>query len=543
MNATQNLALYCASAVLEEFPIGDYTPPLPVSLLPCKPAFFTKVRCQAPGERALNTGGVLVATVEPWRKLTYINMWLLEKFDEATQQAFANSMRVPTWDLQVPDFDPKSRSLVTMAAGPQFMIPPNHLPIPEGIQGVREWVYHLPLRTAERIMKLINNNSHDWVLDINQTTNQLSHMYTTCAWGLRSHSVHSEPTSAPSRITAHLLFVIQSPWLLSSTDFKVFCERSMYRHHAIKDPKTGKVEVTQLDYVDKLWATIYDDCVRGNTHYFVLTTYNEWAFGAFSRGWTTAWITPPKPYDAGSATAPGPTILQSLLFWMHSAQQFSFAERGITNGEHARDIQMEDTLPTPVSASRETSPTELDFASETDDNTLDKGWLNEMRTSTREIKDMKGAPRLSANGSWVIPEVWEDMEPPNLPPKRTRPLDPNSIEDNWEATNGWRHKRQRPIDEHVTTRRPRQGTQRNHMSPSSIQANSSFSKSASPTSTCVLPGRFPSDASSVDSQTSESSLARIFWSRAFMSMRSTLAEVLNRLTRMREAEERRATIA
>ncbi|KAG8697246.1 hypothetical protein FRC09_007980, partial [Ceratobasidium sp. 395] len=126
---------------------------------------------------------------------------------------------------------------------------------------------------------------------------------------------------------------------------------------------------------------------------------------------------------------------------------------------------------------------------------------------------------------------------------RTRPLDPNSIEDNWEAMDGWRHKRQRPIDEHVTTRRPRQGTQRNHMSPSSIQANSSFSKSASPTSTCALPGRFPSDASSVDSQTSESSLARIFWSRAFMSMRSTLAEVLNRLTRMREAEERRATIA
>jgi hypothetical protein len=63
-------------------------------------------------------------------------------------------MRVPTWDLRVPDFDPKSRSIVTMAAGPQFIIPPNHLPLPEGIQGVREWVYHLPLRTAEVSSKL-----------------------------------------------------------------------------------------------------------------------------------------------------------------------------------------------------------------------------------------------------------------------------------------------------------------------------------------------------------------------------------------------------
>ncbi|KAG8746590.1 hypothetical protein FRC10_004442 [Ceratobasidium sp. 414] len=41
-------------------------------------------------------------------------------------------------------------------------------------------------------------------------------------------------------------------------DFKMFCERSMYRHYAKKDPKTGRVEVTQLDYVDKLWATVRD---------------------------------------------------------------------------------------------------------------------------------------------------------------------------------------------------------------------------------------------------------------------------------------------
>ncbi|QRV86487.1 hypothetical protein RhiJN_14505 [Ceratobasidium sp. AG-Ba] len=388
MNATQNLALYCASAVLEEFPTGDYSPPLP-----------------APGERASNTGSTLTTTVEPWRKLMYINMWLLEKFDQATQEAFANSMRVPTWDLQVPDFDPKTRSLVTMAAGPQFVIPPNHLPLPEGIQGVREWVYHLPLRTAERIMKLINKDSRDWALDINQSTSQLSHVYTTCAWGLRRHPSRAGASDARSRIATHLLFVVQSPWLLSPVDFTMFCERSMYRHYAKKDPKTGKLEVTQLDYVDKLWATIYDDCVRGNTHYFVLTTYNQWAFGAFSRGWTTAWVTPPKPYNAGNASAPGPTILQSLLFWMHSAQQFSLSEQSTTRQERTRDVRSDEGLPTPISPTRERSPSELDFESETDDNTLDKGWLNEMRTNVREIKDLKGAATVSVNRSWIIPEV------------------------------------------------------------------------------------------------------------------------------------------
>lgn len=75
-------------------------------------------------------------------------------------------------------------------------------------------------------MKLINEESQDWLLDVNQTSNQLSHLYTTCAWGSRSR--HPEPQlNTPSKINTHLLFVIQSPWLLSPADFKLFCERSM----------------------------------------------------------------------------------------------------------------------------------------------------------------------------------------------------------------------------------------------------------------------------------------------------------------------------
>ncbi|CCO26310.1 hypothetical protein BN14_00330 [Rhizoctonia solani AG-1 IB] len=68
MNATQNLALYCASAILEDLPAGDYAPPLPHT-----------------NEQSCNNKYTLAAAVEPWRKLTYINMWQQEKFDEATQ--------------------------------------------------------------------------------------------------------------------------------------------------------------------------------------------------------------------------------------------------------------------------------------------------------------------------------------------------------------------------------------------------------------------------------------------------------------------------
>ncbi|KAJ1310114.1 hypothetical protein OPQ81_006861 [Rhizoctonia solani] len=514
MNATQNLALYCASAILEDLPPGDYAPPLPDT-----------------NERSMNYTSTLAATVEPWRKLTYINMWQLDKFDEATQHAFANTMNVPTWDLRVPEFDPTTRSIATMAGGRQFITPPNYLPSPEGVQGIREWVYHLPLRTAERVMSLVNRNSEIWYLDINQASNQFSHLYASCAWGPRLDRVIPGSTSTSRRVMPNLLFVIQSPWLLNPEDFRMFCERSMYRHYATKDPKTGKVKATELNYVDKLWATIYDDCVRGGTHYFILTTYNEWAFGAFSRGWTTAWITPPKPHNTGSPTVPGPTILQSILFWMHSAQHFYFDSYGVTKSPSFGE---ESGLPTPVTpTSKHSRPpsltpseSELDLASETDDNTLDKGWLDEMRTSVREIKVLKGAKKLGQemSGSWVIPEIWEDMEPPKIPPKRALCIVDVDDDDSDPEQNGWYYKRQRTInDEYVTNRRlPRTARSphgpANTVSPpdiSSTQANTSVSSTRTG-KTRKLPGGLPSNSGSPSTWSpwfSEGAFRRILRSR------------------------------
>ncbi|KAG8762892.1 hypothetical protein FRC11_007295 [Ceratobasidium sp. 423] len=402
-------------------------------------------------------------------------------------------------------------------------------------------------------MALINRTSEGWCLDVNLASNQFSHLYASCAWGPRLDQDVPGSTSTSRRVMPNLLFVVQSPWLLNHRDFKMFCERSMYRHYAKKDPKTGKVKPTELDYVDKLWATIYDDCVRGGTHYFVLTTYNEWAFGAFSRGWTTAWITPPKPHNAGSSTVPGPTILQSILFWMHSAQHFYFDSYGLARSP---SFVEESGLPTPITpTSKHSRPpsltpseSELDLASETDDNTLDKGWLDEMRTSVREIKDLKGAKKLgqAMSGSWVIPEIWEDMEPPKIPPKRAICIVEVDDDSSDAGQDGWYYKRQRPInDDYATNRRapPPRPTRNPHgatntASPpdiSSTQANASLS-SAGTDKTRVLPGGFPSNSGGASAWSpwfSESSPVKIFWSRTFMSVRSTLADAFHRILRSR----------
>jgi hypothetical protein len=151
------------------------------------------------------------------------------------------------------------------------------------------------------------------------------------------------------------------------------------------------------------------------------------------------------------------------------------------------------------------------------------------------------------------------MQPPKIPSKRTRA--PYSVDEDYESMDqgqdGWYHKRQRPVnDQHVTTRRnppplvrqpPSAWEQRRARRPeqnasppdfSSTQANSSLS-SATTNQTRVLPGGFPSSQLSNDTTSwspwfSEDSQVKIFWTRTFMSVRSTLADTFRRLLRSRE---------
>ncbi|KAF9520858.1 hypothetical protein BS47DRAFT_1286640 [Hydnum rufescens UP504] len=63
---------------------------------------------------------------------------------------------------------------------------------------------------------------------------------------------------------------------------------------------------------------IHDRCHRLGCRWFVVTTYNTWAFGVFSKGWTSAFITRPKPYCSVA-----PTILQCLVYWIQSSMDCS----------------------------------------------------------------------------------------------------------------------------------------------------------------------------------------------------------------------------
>ncbi len=85
---------------------------------------------------------------------------------------------------------------------------------------------------------------------------------------------------------------------------------------------------------ERLWSKVYDGCTHHHANFFVVTTYREWVFGAFSKGrsfdssvgshWLTpllvehsqAWTSDIMPYDSRD---PDPTIVEHLVYWLASA--------------------------------------------------------------------------------------------------------------------------------------------------------------------------------------------------------------------------------
>jgi hypothetical protein len=62
------------------------------------------------------------------------------------------------------------------------------------------------------------------------------------------------------------------------------------------------------------WSRKYGASVRLNTHYFVFTDYQRWAFGVFTEDRKHAQISPVMELDARD-----PTVLEALLYWTRSA--------------------------------------------------------------------------------------------------------------------------------------------------------------------------------------------------------------------------------
>ncbi|KAJ7147802.1 hypothetical protein C8R43DRAFT_889477 [Mycena crocata] len=293
--ATDNLRAYFRKAVLPEMLRGPLAPTMP------------------PTGQCSHHVNIRVDP-QPWRQLLEIRQ--LEESLHGMAIAWADT-HIPSQSLGEEDLDADTGERFTVPCGPTFAIPPHSARRPTEIIRRRHsmipWLDYLPLMTVQRALHLLfPKQTEHWnfiLVDDAENTDRkvIQHFH----W---SYSGEGKPTvSTPLGDVPRypLVIAFQPPWILSPQDMLEFCESRAFPRFSINDGRLAALETNE-----RLWAKIWDSCVASKTRWFVLTSYNQWVFGAFSEGWTIGFISPVYTFNAQN-----PTIIEVLAFWVACAMR------------------------------------------------------------------------------------------------------------------------------------------------------------------------------------------------------------------------------
>ncbi|QRV86458.1 hypothetical protein RhiJN_14476 [Ceratobasidium sp. AG-Ba] len=286
MTPSENPSLFCKAAVLPELRHGPGAPHMPV-----------------PGRRS-HLGRLSE------RPNAHRNLIFIEQLDDLSPEITNFHANLPARDPHIQHhqiqnpfatlLDTPSDSLICVASA------------------VRRTV----LAATELVL---SNLPYQWISSRNYT--HLARGISTMLWStpsaLNSESSQSPTGSISSRTLcdpeppkATVATFVQEPWVLSPEDFEAFCSLRELRNFVPKF--TTDTSATPADrpwsQVQQLWAFVHDRCEEHQCHFFIVTSYEQWAFGCFSKAWTRAFITPPYAYNDAQQT-----VMERTLHWVLSA--------------------------------------------------------------------------------------------------------------------------------------------------------------------------------------------------------------------------------
>ncbi|KAI0082686.1 hypothetical protein K474DRAFT_1694075 [Panus rudis PR-1116 ss-1] len=229
---------------------------------------------------------------------------------------------IPCNDLKVPDADEVTGEQLTIACPGKFSVTPRIIGRSHNMERVLRWVHELPLYTVQRIFHLSFEDSYPWTFEVDNASDSDHNIWRAINW-----------CEAGSNIKADLAVVIQPPWILSLRDLELFQQSKGLpsEHHFASSSR------------NKAWAKLWDHCNRRDCRYFVVTNYWGWIFGAFSPGWTRAYVSP--VIHSANKT---PTIVECLTFWLASAMGYDAWITPQAAPEHVPVETSEDIPPPPM---------------------------------------------------------------------------------------------------------------------------------------------------------------------------------------------------
>ncbi|KAG8942903.1 hypothetical protein FRC04_003303 [Tulasnella sp. 424] len=189
---------------------------------------------------------------------------------------------------------------------------------PQNEYGVQNWVYSLAAKTASTLLHLSDHKTNAYSFGDIVGKGAPAERSDLC-WQCGSEEESETLTKSLKR----LVIEVNTPWTLDPITFKEFVETDhlptadeLQAARQNDSSSTGRWSATKVSFskVQNIWAQVYDYCVTQGIYFFVLTSYEFWAFGVFSVDYTSAQVTDPIPYDSKK-----PTVLASLMYWTQSA--------------------------------------------------------------------------------------------------------------------------------------------------------------------------------------------------------------------------------
>ncbi|TRM59362.1 hypothetical protein BD626DRAFT_508096 [Schizophyllum amplum] len=256
---------------------------------------------------------------ERYRLLEHIRAFTEEEFVDMVFHW--NDTHIPSESIFQEDHDYINGESPTVPA-PSFANI-GHAPLrrPSDLTRLLPWIDSLPLLTVQRIMHVLFYDATKGHSFQHGPTDQDSSIFRYLLWApaLEGEGIDGpqNTTMLIERFRRSVLVAVQPPWILSDQDIRNFADlRHFPPFHGI-EPRVGeKPEPSDLEGKQRIWAKLWDTCVKNNSHWFVLTNYNQWVFGHFSSGWTTAFVGPVIDYNSTT-----PAVMECLAFWLASASQ------------------------------------------------------------------------------------------------------------------------------------------------------------------------------------------------------------------------------
>ncbi|OBZ75734.1 hypothetical protein A0H81_04415 [Grifola frondosa] len=184
-----------------------------------------------------------------------------------------------------------------------YSVPDKVIPYTDDVDGICQWVLEYPLATVKRLVHLVFPETKLWNLDLHRRDDIDEDLIRHFTWCPKPSLITSvEDTWKPS-----MTIFVQPPWIVSPKELELFITCGTLR------PPRSDHEYPYESH-ERLWGKIWDVCIRKQSHWFVLTTYWGWVFGAFSEGWSRAFVSEVKRCDTAK-----PTVLECLFYWFASA--------------------------------------------------------------------------------------------------------------------------------------------------------------------------------------------------------------------------------